>query len=105
MNNAWNEGWKFEPSPSTRSYIDYLDRSPVMFNEVRPLFDRNNGTTYITEANVKPVYAIYAADTPRDYRRELVDYIREMYKFSPIEERLENAVKKLLKEMENGKRT
>ncbi len=101
MNNAGNEGWKFEPDPSTRSCIDYLDRSPVMLNEVKPLFDKNNKTTYITEANVKHIYAV---DTVRDYRSELVDYIREMTKSSAIEERLENAVKELLKEMENGKK-
>lgn len=99
--NDMAQGWKFEPDPSTRSYIDYLDRSPVMLNEVKPLFDKNNKTTYITEANVKP---IYAADTPQDYRSELVDYIRQMTKSSPVEERLENAVKELLKEMENGKK-
>lgn len=99
--NDMEQGWKFELDPSARSYIDYLDRSPAMLNEVKPLFDKNNKTTYITEANVKP---IYAADTVRDYRSELVEYIREMHKSSSVEGRLENAVNKLLKEMENEKK-
>ena len=30
-----NKEWKFEPDPTTRSYINYLDKSPVNFNALR----------------------------------------------------------------------
>ena len=31
-----SDEWKFEPDPSTRGYINYLDKSPVKFDEVKP---------------------------------------------------------------------
>lgn len=30
-----NEKWKFEPDPITRSYINYLDNAPVVFDELK----------------------------------------------------------------------
>ena len=30
-----NKEWKFEPNPFTRSYIDYLDKSPIKFDALR----------------------------------------------------------------------
>lgn len=27
-----NDGWKFEPDPITRGYIDNLDKSPIKFD-------------------------------------------------------------------------
>lgn len=29
-----NKEWKFEPDPTTRSYINYLDKSPVNFQRI-----------------------------------------------------------------------
>ena len=64
-------------------------------------FGKNNETNYSTETNARP---IYTADMLRDYRSELVEYIYEIHKSPSLEERWENAVKELVKELEIGKK-
>ena len=35
MKNEINEEWKFEPDPTTRSRIYYLDKSPIKFGVLK----------------------------------------------------------------------
>lgn len=30
-----NKKWKFEPDPITKGYIDYLDKSPIKFDNLK----------------------------------------------------------------------
>lgn len=30
-----SEEWKFEPDPFTRGYINYLDKSPITFDNLK----------------------------------------------------------------------
>lgn len=34
MKNEIIKEWKFEPDPITRSYIDYLEKSPIEFDKL-----------------------------------------------------------------------
>ena len=53
--NDTEEGWKFEPDPSTKSYTDYLDKSPITFDRVKHLLDENKETKASMRKAKKPM--------------------------------------------------